>query len=129
MRRSTGLARSVAPQRHLPPKKTKTQDDDLDVYYQLGIATSTWYCWNCDAYIPHCEEWKKYAAQCHIVDKDKHPEVKSHPLNRLHLCLRCHNDWDSSWLKAFKMVVFPRAKQLFKGFQHLVKKIPDIFLR
>jgi hypothetical protein len=126
LKRNQPLIRKTPLKRNTEPKEN---DPALAAFYSYHFTISTWHCQNCNAYIPHSHAWQLFAAQCHILDKDKYPEVRGNILNRLHLCAPCHMDWDSSWAKARKMPIFFAAKKLVLSFADQVTSapLPEVF--
>lgn len=89
--RHNGLTRFTPPVRNFPTKAKV----DTTAYYQYHIANSKGYCENCKTFISMAQEWQKFAAQCHILDKELFPEVAAEIANRWEGCLQCHDTYDS----------------------------------
>jgi hypothetical protein len=134
IKRTAQIKRSKPLQRKIQLKRKNCSNNNTPTgdYYQQGISMSTWRCEECGEYIPHSSFWQQIAAQCHILPKEIFQSIAKLIQNRLHLCLRCHNDFDSSWEKASSMKVFPLAIERLKTISTLLSereypKIPNCF--
>lgn len=57
---------------------------------------------------------------CHIVPKSLVPSVATHEHNWIELCQQHHQEFDSTFDKAEKMMCFGEVKQKFQLFKHLI---------
>jgi len=127
-------------------KRSEPTKTAQDLWFEKIMREEEPVCWNCGT----IAEWLKKedfrgvwrGCVAHIVPKRKEygiPSVATHPLNYLILfpayskICACHDIYDSSWLTAIKMPVFPLAKERFKLFEKNIAeyerdKIPEVFL-
>jgi len=112
--------RNVAPaveKAKLLAAKTKT----LKVWFDEQIRLCPQNCENCKQPIRLPADLTKRAAIAHIIPKRLIKSVATHELNRVFLCLNCHQNFDNKGNDhASSMPVAIIAKQRFKEFRHLI---------
>lgn len=122
--------------------KTKFSDEDQEVtelarWFNVKMMTSEPVCENCDLFIFISSQKHWHGCQAHVLPKSLFPSVATHPDNHMVLdwygC-NCHGQFDSSWLNASKMLIFPTAFERFLKFESLIaqderKNIPEVFLK
>lgn len=95
--------------------KRKDERSNFPAYYQYHIPRVS-KCENCDKPILK----PNVSNVCHIIPKGKFKSVGSILDNYLYMCLSCHSKYDSSWVKAMSMSVWPLAVKRFKKFEKFI---------
>ncbi len=102
-------------------------------YHQLKAKEKP-ICENCGKNIEYQlnsdEGWIWKSSHAHIFPKKTFHSVKTNLNNHLLLCKLCHGQFDSSWLNAQKMKVWPiakaRAQKLLLSITESITKIEEI---
>jgi len=110
-------------------------DTERQLWYKARIKEASGRCVECNQRINYRDPASAYGSQAHLLPKELFPSVALHPLNNVELgrwC--CHGQYDSSWLNASRMKVWPHALDVIV--HELVplltrkekSKLPDIIL-
>jgi hypothetical protein len=129
---------------YVPDDKT---DEQVRIQMEHGIKPNTpkqkWFLERIADGNGVCEECGKpfgrgafslFAGQAHLLPQETFPSVALHPKNRIELGWFCqhHGQFDSSWLNASRMKVWPKAKKIILTIlipllpQDEYRKLPNI---
>lgn len=97
-------------------------ESEMELWFKARRQDMTGFCAECGA-----KSFKNHPTQftwsiAHIVPKSLCPSVSTHYLNFIELCWLHHQEFDSTFDKASKMLVFAEAKSKFSEFKHLLPK-------
>lgn len=85
----------------------------LDKWFATAIAQMPRCCEECDERLYIFAPWAAKAFVAHVLAKAIFTSVRTHPLNKIYLCLICHTNFDT-WGedKVQKMKIFPKALEI-----------------
>lgn len=106
-------------------KRSNKNKEELIEFFKDKLANHPNSCENCGKKFPRTLSIMNIA---HILPKNRFKSVMTHPDNCMHLCNKCHHDFDSSWGKAMTMKVWDLAVKRFKKFEHLIKEKSFVLL-
>lgn len=90
-------------------------ESELQVWYGNIMKKEVKICWNCGADLKHYNKQDWHSSIAHVIPKQHFKSVQCHPLNYLILgkWCNCHGTYDSNWMKAAGMKIFPKAIERF----------------
>lgn len=92
----------------------------LDRWFNDRRMEMEGYCRECARKININDERFYRWSICHIVPKSLVKSVATHENNWIELCQLHHQEFDATFDKAAKMMVFGEVKQKFNTFKHLI---------
>jgi len=118
----------ISPKRQIEIAESKKKLSDLDIWFnfqkEYELSNGNGKCENCGTSVRNMlnskDDWMWKSCFGHILPKKTFKSVATNINNFAILCLPCHQNFDSSWMKAMTMPVFKKAKEKFKLFQHLI---------
>lgn len=124
-------------------EKGIVKNNELELFFMVRMETCLPICENCGAIKNDLKfelfksRWK--SCQAHLLPKRRFKSISTHPLNAMVLgsgfsgMCYCHDTYDSSWVVASKMGIWPEVINRFKILYPLItasehKFIPQILL-
>lgn len=112
------------------PVENKNQaKKELDKWFLEQISQMPKCCENCGDYLNPYAPWGAKAYIAHIVPKRHFKSVRTHPVNRVFLCIQCHTNFDN-WpeRKVMLMPVFQTVCERYSVFADLIPEDEQRYL-